>query len=126
MSLLLSRTLCWILDEAYEDYETIWELASVFQQRQPELSVSEMHEQLRQGLTTLQELGYVAFWQGVHFRGDEQPITPELTAGFIAPQTEAWQEQDVTVPEIKCYITESETAFYKAHCFDPAMWDGSK
>lgn len=116
MSLLPSHILCWILDDVYDDYETIWELASVFQSRQPDLSADDVHEQLRQGLNMLQEQGYVAFWEGVQFRGEQRPVTPELTAGFIAAQAEAWKDQEWSFPQVKICITDSGVAFYHARC----------
>ena len=116
MSLPPSPTLCWLLDDVYDDYETIWELASVMQSRQPDLSTADVRERLRQGLNTLQEKGYVAFWEGVHFGGEQRPVTPELTAGFIAAQAEAWKDQDWSVPQVKIRITDSGSAFYHARC----------
>jgi len=120
----LSHLHCWILDEAYDDYETVWELASVLERRQPELAVGDVHEQLRQSLDALQAQGYVAFWEGTHFAGEQTSVTPPITAAFIAAQALDWKNTDWSVPRIKLCLTDTGLAFYKAHCLDRAMWDG--
>jgi hypothetical protein len=115
---------CWILDEAYDDYVSIWELASVLERRQPHRSPADVHEQLRQELAAAQAQGHVGFWEGIHFTGEQRSITPEITAAFIAAQAEDWKSTDWAVPQVKLCLTVSGLAFFRAHCFDPAMWNG--
>ena len=73
MTLVPSRSTCWILDDVDADFSAIWELVSVFQQRQPAIDAADILEQLRQALTELQQHDYVRFYEGIYFNGDEKP-----------------------------------------------------
>ena len=116
MPLIPSRSTCWILDDVDADFSAIWELVSVFQQRQPAVNAADILEQLRQALTELQQQDYVRFYEGTHFNGDEKPCTPVLTADFMAAQAEDWKNQDWSVKQVKLYITDSGRAFFLTHC----------
>ena len=116
MTPILSRSTCWILDDVDADFSAIWELVSVFQQRQPAVGSADILEQLRHALTELQQHDYVRFYEGIHFNGDEKPFTPVLTANFIATQAEIWKNQDWSVKQVKLYITDSGRAFFLRHC----------
>jgi len=116
MTLLPCRFTCWVLDDVDADFSAIWELASVFQQRQPAVDSAHILEQLRHTLTELQQHDYVRFYEGTHFNGDEKPFTPVLTAAFIAAQAEDWENQDWAVMQVKLHITDSGRAFFLTHC----------
>jgi hypothetical protein len=116
MTLIPSYATCWILDEVDADFSAIWELVSVFQQRQPGVHSADLTEQLRHALTELQQHDYVCFYEGTHFKGDEKPCTPVLTSEFMAAQAEDWKNQDWSVKQVKLAITDNGRAFFLRHC----------
>jgi hypothetical protein len=116
MTLIPSCSTCWILDDVDADFSAIWELVSVFQQRQPGVNSADLTEQLRHALTELQQHDYLRFYEGIHFNGDEKPFTPVLTADFMAAQAEDWKNQDWSVKQVKLSITDSGRAFFLRHC----------
>ena len=116
MTLTPSRATCWILDDVDADFSAIWELVSVFQQRQPAVDSADIVKQLRNALVALQQQDYVRFYEGIHFNGDETPFTPVLTADSMAVQAGDWKNQDWSVKQVKLYITDSGRAFFLTHC----------
>jgi hypothetical protein len=116
MNINPSCSYCWILDDVEAHFSAIWELASVFQQRLPELRAIEIQQQLQHGLLALQQSGYVEFYEGEHFTGDESIVIPAITADFIAVQAEDWKNPDHSTKQLKLYITESGRAFFLEHC----------
>ena len=116
MALIPSRSICWILDDIDADFSAIWELVSVFQQRQPAVDSVDTFEQLRLALTDLQQHDYLRFYDGIHFNGDERPFIAVLTSDFIAAQAEDWKNLDVSVKQVKLYITDSGRAYFLTHC----------
>jgi hypothetical protein len=116
MSLAPSGPTCWILDDVDADYSAIWEVVSVCQQRQPLLSAVDLHRQLYEALSALQQHDYIRFYEGVYFNGDEKRITPLLTLDFLAAQAEAWKNLDWAIPQVKLYITDSGRAFFLQQC----------
>ena len=116
MALIPSHSICWILDDVDADFSAIWELVSVFQQRQPAVDSADIFEQLRHALTYLQEHDYVRFYEGIHFNGDERPFTAVLTSDFIAAQAEDWKNLDGSVKQVKLYITDNGRTYFLTHC----------
>ena len=94
---------CWILDEVETDFTTIWELVSVFQQRQLTLTTSDVLMQIKERLNYLYSLELLSFYQGIIFNGDEIPVTVNITYDFIFEQSGDWKNP--ALKQIKMHIT---------------------
>jgi|GEM_PF-3858785 len=116
MSLSPSFVHCWLLNDVEDHFTAIWELLSIFQQRQARLSAAEIQQQVHNGLIELYDHGYVQFYEGTTFTGEEMVVMPNLTVDFIATQVEVSKSADWSVKEVKVTITASGLAYYLMHC----------
>jgi len=110
---------CWVLDEVETDFITIWELVSVFHQRQPEISTSDILMQLKTSLGHLYALELLTFYQGIVFNGDEHVVEVDVTDDFIFEQSEDWKS--LVVSQIKIHITPRGREVFLANCNSDAF-----
>lgn len=112
----ISKLDCWILDEVETDFIMVLELISVLHQRQSNLYDSEILAQLKERLTYLSECGYLSFYKGFYFNGDELKTEIVITDVFIQDQTWNGINQNTSDELVKIYITELGRNVFLKNC----------